>query len=50
VEDLLGPEAGAAVAPPEDAALNGFRAIGNAQLALIIGDIPPLPSRGLGWR
>ena len=34
VEALLGPEAAAAVTPPEDAAINGFKAIGNAQLSI----------------
>jgi len=34
VEDLLGPQAAAAATPPEDASVNGFKAIGNAQLAL----------------
>ncbi|HYV48979.1 MAG TPA: DUF1588 domain-containing protein, partial [Myxococcaceae bacterium] len=34
VEMLLGPEAAAVVTPPEDAAVNGFKAIGNAQLSI----------------
>lgn len=34
VEDLLGPEAAAAAAPPESHAINGFDSIGAAQLAL----------------
>src|SRR3954468_17986450 len=34
VEALLGPQAAAAVSPPEDAAVNGFKAIGNAQLSV----------------
>lgn len=34
IRDLLGPEAAAKAAPPPDVAVNGFRAIGAAQLAL----------------
>ncbi|HEY8207655.1 MAG TPA: DUF1588 domain-containing protein [Myxococcaceae bacterium] len=34
VDALLGPEAAAAASPPEDAAVNGFKAIGNAQLSV----------------
>lgn len=34
IRDLLGPEAAARAAPPPDVAVNGFRAIGAAQLAL----------------
>lgn len=34
IEDLLGPEAAAVAAPPENHAINGFDAVGAAQLAL----------------
>lgn len=34
IEDLLGPEAAAVAAPPENHAINGFDAVGASQLAL----------------
>jgi hypothetical protein len=34
IEDLLGPEAAAVAAPPENHAINGFDAVGSSQLAL----------------